>query len=228
MGIEIKNEKINALDNKRKGKFNTKSKEADKKCFRCGRTDHFAKSPKCPAKSAECHKCHREGHFASMCRTNVKNYNDNKRKINCIGVNQSEDADREEYAFVWNNCSVQDSGLIDVNVGGVWCNFLIDSGSTCNVVNRSCWEKLRAKHIKCKLEKTATRIYAYGPSNPLKVAGKFIADIACQGNEVNEVEFIVIEGVGKLLLGKAITWKENCCSVGNLEYWSTVDNIRWN
>ena len=42
-----------------------------------------------------------------------------KEKINCIEVNQSEDADREDYAFVVNNCSVQDSGLIDVNVGGI-------------------------------------------------------------------------------------------------------------
>ena len=62
-----------------------------------------------------------------------------------------------------NNCSVQDSDLIDVNVGGVWCNFLIDSSSTCNVVDRSCWEKLKAKHIRCKSQKTATHIYAYGP-----------------------------------------------------------------
>lgn len=63
-------------------------------------------------------------------------------------------------------------------------------------------EKLKAKRIKCKSEKTATQIYAYGSSNPLKVAGKFIADIICQGNEVNEVELIVIEGVGKPLHGK--------------------------
>ena len=85
---------------------------------------------------------------------------------------------------------------------GVWCNFLVDSGSTCNVVDRSCWEKLKVKRIKCKSEKTATQIYAYGSSNPLKMAGKFIADIAWQGNEVNEVELIVIKGVGKPLLGK--------------------------
>ena len=202
VGIELKNEKINAIDNKRKGKFHSKFKEIDKKCFRCGKTDHFAKSPKCPAKSAECHKCHKEGHFASMCKTKIRNVKDDKRKINYVRDNQSGDADREEYAFVVNDCSEQDSGLIDVNVGGVLCNFLIDSGSTCNVVDRTCWEKLKAKRIKCKSVKSATQIYAYGSSNPLKVAGKFIADIACQGNEVNQVEFIVIEGVGKPLLGK--------------------------
>jgi hypothetical protein len=67
-GHEVKKENINRI----KGKFQNKFKSPDKKCFRCGKTDHFAKSPKCPAKSAECHKCHKEGHFASVCRTVMK------------------------------------------------------------------------------------------------------------------------------------------------------------
>ncbi|CAB4027350.1 Transposon Tf2-6 poly, partial [Paramuricea clavata] len=132
-GHEVKKKNINRI----KGKFQSKFKSPDKKCFRCGKTDHFAKSPKCPAKSAECHKCHKEGHFA---------------------------------------------------IGGVLCNFLIDSGSTCNVIDKSCWEKLKAKQIK--------------------------SDVVCQGKEVKEAEFIVIEGTGKPLLGKKTAMQLNVLKIG--------------
>lgn len=154
-GHEVKKENINRI----KGKFQSKFKSPDKKCFRCGKTDHFAKSPKCPAKSAECHKCHKEGHFASVCRTKVSNERDNKKKINYTREDQESEKVDNEYAFVVNHQSDENSGLVDIKVGGVLCNFLIDSGSTCNVIDKSCWEKLKAKRIKCKSEKTATQIY---------------------------------------------------------------------
>ena len=68
---------------------------------------------------AECHKCHKEGHFASMCKTKVRNQKDNKRKINYVRDNQSDNTDREEYAFVVSNCTEQDNGLIDVRIGSL-------------------------------------------------------------------------------------------------------------
>ncbi|CAB3987669.1 Transposon Tf2-9 poly, partial [Paramuricea clavata] len=110
--------------------------------------------------------------------------------------------------------SDENSGLVDIKVGGVLCNFLIDSGSTCNVIDKSCWEKLKAKQIKCKSEKTATQIYSYGSSKPLIVAGKFTADVVCQGKEVKEAEFIVIEGTGKPLLGKKTAIQLNVLKIG--------------
>ena len=103
------------------------------------------------AKSAECHK---EGHFASVCRTKVSNERDNKKKINYTREDQESKEGDNEYAFVVNHQSDENSGLVDIKVGGVLCNFLIDSGSTCNVINKSCWEELKAKRIKCKSEKT--------------------------------------------------------------------------
>ena len=45
-------------------------------------------------------------------------------------------------------------------------------------------------------------MYAYCSTQPLKVAGRFIADVVCQGKEVKEVEFIVIDGTGKPLLAR--------------------------
>jgi hypothetical protein len=70
-----------------------------------------------------------------MCKTKVVNQNDNKREINYTTNKQSENTDREEYAFVVESSSVKDSGFIDAKV---LRHFRMDSGSTCNVIDRSC------------------------------------------------------------------------------------------
>ena len=131
----------------------------------------------------------------------MKNQKDGKGRVNCIKEDQEFEGQDNEYAFVVN--AHLDSGMdFIVDVGGVSCNFLIDSGSICNVIDKSCWEDLKKKHIKSKSQKTTTQIYAYGSTKPLKVAGKFMADVVCQGREVKEAEFIVIDGTGKPLLGR--------------------------
>ena len=90
-------------------------------------------------------KCHKEGHFASVCRTKVSNESDNKKKINYTRKDQESKEGDNEYTFVVNHQSDENGGLVDIKVGGVLCNFLIDSGSMCNAINKSCWEKLKAK-----------------------------------------------------------------------------------
>jgi hypothetical protein len=100
-----------------------------------------------------------------VCRTRVSNARDNKKKINYTRKDQESKESDNEYAFVVNHRSDEDSGLVDIKVGGVLCTFLIDSGPTCNVIDKSCWEKLKAKRIKCKSEKTETQIYSYGQAS---------------------------------------------------------------
>jgi len=43
-----------------------------KSCFRCGKSGHFAKDPKCPAHKATCRRCGFLGHFAVVCKTKDK------------------------------------------------------------------------------------------------------------------------------------------------------------
>ena len=52
------------------------------------------------------------------------------------------------------------------------------------------------------------------PGKPLSVAGKFTADVVCQGKEVEEAEFIVTEGIGKPLLGKKTAIQLNVLKIG--------------
>jgi hypothetical protein len=44
--------------------------------------------------------------------------------------------------------------------------------------------------------------------------GKFTTDVVCQGKEVKEAEFIVIEGTGKPLLGKKTAIQLNVLKIG--------------
>ena len=38
-------------------------------CYACGKSGHFARSPKCPARGKTCSKCGKTGHFAVVCKT---------------------------------------------------------------------------------------------------------------------------------------------------------------
>ena len=77
---------------------------------------------------------------------------------------------------------------------------MIDSGSSCNIVDKDTWEVLKRKGVRCKSQKLAGNVYAYGTKTPLKTLGKFQTIIA-YGNAMIEAEFIVLDGTGRPLLG---------------------------
>jgi hypothetical protein len=75
----------------------------------------------------------------------------------------------DEYAFtVCANEKSNSMGLIDINVGGVNIrNFMIDLGSSCNIIDKDTWEFLKNNGVKCKSQKSAGNVYAYGSITPL-------------------------------------------------------------
>jgi hypothetical protein len=77
----------------------------------------------------------------------------------------------DEYAFtVCANEKSNSMGLIDINVGGVNIgNFMIDSGSSCNIIDKDTWEFLKNNGVKCKSQKSAGNVYAYGSTTHLKL-----------------------------------------------------------
>ncbi len=147
VAIKGKEENVNSVGGRRKERFQNKIKSDENKCFRCDKTGHYAKSPKCPATSAECNRCHKKGHFANVCKTRMRNQKDGKRGVNSLEEDQESEGQDSVYVFVVNAYPDSDKAFIDVDVGGVTCNFLIDSGSTCNVVDKSCWEGLKKEKL---------------------------------------------------------------------------------
>ncbi len=190
------NANVNAVSAKKYSKWprsrdkNPKStgntdKPRSRPCYRCKGTDHWAKDPKCPAKDNKCGKCGHIGHLAETCHTKPRNYKTKtpyKKRAHTV-----KEEDDEEYAF---KVGPSDC-LVDIVVGGVNLSVMIDSGSSTSIVDRGTWDSLKQQGIKCQSGKTDKVVYAYGSSKPLKMIGKFVAEVQA-GDEKIETEFLVL------------------------------------
>ena len=94
-----------------------------------------------------------------------------------------------------------ESDKIVVNVGGVAMTFIIDSGSDCNILSRSLWERAKGEGIVCKSKKENREIYPYATEKPLKVIGVFDAIANYDLNETH-TEFVVVDYPVEALLGR--------------------------
>ena len=180
-------------------------------CYSCGQEGHMKKSPNCPAKGKQCRKCKKYNHFQKMCRSKTvkeKNFGQKneirKMKVRQVEENHGSDQESEngDYTFLVTNDNDSDNSKIMVDIGGVSLNMLIDSGSSCNIVDRDTWERLKQMKIKCETSKQTKKIFSYGSKDPLKVAGTFWTNITVGDRTLENVEFIVIEGHGNPLLGR--------------------------
>ena len=172
-------------------------------CYSCGRKGHRSKDPTCPAKSAKCHKCQNKGHFAVKCKSTPK-FTSKSKKPNryARSISKYTEPDDETYIF-----TVKDSfsaNRLIVNVGGVPLDMIIDSGATCNVIDKNTWAFLKAQKLfKCiSHARTDKTLFAYGSKTPLKLAGTFRANIEGNGVTSANVEFTVLDGKGQSLLGR--------------------------
>ncbi|KAK3097548.1 hypothetical protein FSP39_010680 [Pinctada imbricata] len=172
----------------------------EKLCFRCGNKGHFGKDLTCPARDKLCNKCGREGHFAICCKTRVpqaRKQGKGKPRVRHVEEQSGED----EFAFSVSGFA-DNNNQITVKVGGVNIKMLIDSGASCNIIDKQMWTNLKDKKIKCKSEKTVRKIYAYGNPKPLPILGVFYADVITRKRQKENVDFIVIDGKGEALLGR--------------------------
>ena len=69
---------------------------------------------------------------------------------------------------------------------------LVDSGSTCNVIDRETWEVLKKEKIKCKSWKSNKKLYSYGSEEPLNTAGEFETEL-CHKDRQCVACFVVVE-----------------------------------
>jgi hypothetical protein len=169
------------------------------KCYRCGREGHKSMDKNCKAWGQTCRKCKGKDHFERVCKSKPSG-NDFRKEEKPKRVRQVEDGDR--YAFTVRN-SNDTSANITIDVGGIPVQMIIDSGATCNIIDQNLWEHLKLENIRCESTKCKPNVYPYGSEEPLPVLGKFTANVTVGKTSLNNVEFIVIEGSGQALLGRA-------------------------
>ena len=152
------------------GKQNRKKNRIQ--CYRCGSSGHLGRDPKCPASGQTCRKCKGKDHFASVCKTKPK-----KRGVNQVQTELAANAEQVDYAF--RVTKEVHSNLLQLSVGGVKLEMLVDSGATNNIVDEETWEDLKVKKIKCKSEAAPIdrKLYAYASSKPLPVKGRFTCEV---------------------------------------------------
>ena len=184
-----------------------------------------------PGKISNLYKVSYDRIFAFVCRT--KNKQEQKKKdtrkqrgrgkVHCV-----EDDEDDEFAFtvgVGKSCERSGSETVDLQVEGVILNgVLIDSGSSCNIIDKMTWEELKQKGIKCKSEKKTQKLYPYGTSEPLSTLGKFEASVNLAGKEVT-AEFIVICNEGRPVMGRKTAMELDVLRLGpQVNVVSTPDN----
>lgn len=181
-------------------------------CFRCGYTGHWHSDPSCPAKGKTCVKCNKPGHFASVCKSkavpdrNRENGHGERRQTTARSARvRNLENKEEEYAFTLEDGAQQLNTVkeqtVEVQVGGVCLNLLIDSGASCNVIGEDLWEYCKKNGIKCKSSKFSDRkIFAYGQGKALDLLGEFYCNVKV-GNKETNASFVVVNGKGRGLLG---------------------------
>lgn len=209
--FEASNEQANIIENKHQQVNRIKEK-----CYRCGSVDHKSYDKTCPARNQVCHKCNITGHFKKQCRTKAGNRKEggdqknSKQKGKRSKVRQvtdetdeKPDDDDDRYAFKLDINSLCKPDIdIYVKVGEVRLGVLIDSGSTCNVIDSNTWSYLKENRVKCTSQKTTAFLKPYGTDNSIKVKGKFTAMVETESGKSVQAEFHVIEGKGISLLSK--------------------------
>ena len=122
-------------------------------CYGCGTRNHIHGSSKCPAANKKCLNCDIVGHFISVCRK-PKNYKvpESTRTYQQSNHNQSSNFLSEESHENVNLAYQSDSHpdflfrignslkKVDISADGTPISFIIDSGSTINVIDNNTYK----------------------------------------------------------------------------------------
>ncbi|XP_055604197.1 uncharacterized protein K02A2.6-like [Uranotaenia lowii] len=208
---------VNRIEVKSYGKRTKFSELKQPECHRCGYFGHFAKDDKCPAKGQQCKKCGGKDHFWQKCHSKQpifgkKKWDGNpkfKRPDATSSSSHKNDesnvvkhiADKQE-EYIFHLTTSEGNGEINCEIGGVKISAIIDSGSKYNLMSQKNWEQLKEqKVIVSKQQRDASVTFkAYGGQS-LELVGVFTASLKL-GNSTKLVDFYVVKGDGKVLIGR--------------------------
>ena len=107
------------------------------------------------------------GHFAAACKSKPQNL--------AVNLLRNESSSDDEYCFTINSPLAKTTFTLN---NALPVEFLIDSGSSVNIINRDTFEKLESL-MSLTLERSCVKVYSYGCKTSLPILGKCVADICC-------------------------------------------------
>ncbi|XP_028418157.1 uncharacterized protein LOC114543323 [Dendronephthya gigantea] len=149
-----------------------------------------------PAFGKSCRSCGKQNHFARVCRSRPQNRNTQRQgqqrprreQLNQISEDIVSD-DEEGYIYATNtdgeHANVISRPQLPVVINGVEI-VMIDSGASVNILDKAAYEQIVTQNDHIQLQKTSTRIYAYGAAEPLALLGKFQATIETLSSKTND------------------------------------------
>ena len=96
----------------------------------------------------------------------------------------------------------RDIPTVGFELGGVQLDgVLVDSGFTCNVIDRDTWELLKKRKIKSNSWKSNKKLYSYGSKEPLNTAGEFETEL-CYKDRQCVARFVVVDEKARPMLSR--------------------------
>ena len=175
---------------KHKAAFSRKTAQT---CRNCGGEWPHANAV-CPAKGKSCRACGKSNHFANQCRSQRRPRNKGSH-VKPLKVNYNSGSESEQdYCYAISHVPKKHPKA-NVLVNGISMRFLVDTGSSINVIDYGTFQKLP----NITLKRTTIKAYPFNSNEPVKMKGKFDTTIESQ-NKFAVATIYVTEDDGGCLL----------------------------
>lgn len=185
----------------------------DQKCRKCGMVGHFEKKCKTKIERGRGSRSESRGRGRDQAQSRGRGFrHDSSKKVYNVESDTEqnkrlrnddmyENVYDDDDDFVFHLCDNED-GFVNVSTGGVKMRMMIDTGASCNVIDRNEWDRLRNQGIKVRCQRKVDKyLNPYGAGERIKVFLVFRAQLN-YGSKSFEEEFNVIEQKGTPLLSR--------------------------